>query len=433
MNKQRILLSAIACDPKNGSEPFVGWNFAMMLADDYDVHVLTREYSRPLIDGHPDANKLTFHFADFFGLECQEHNWRYMKGYYLLWEFLVLFKFVGLQARYSFRVVHQVTYNTIDVPGFLWLIPGPRFIWGPVGAGQVPPRSLNAVLGHHRWKDRFRRLVKSVTRYNPVIRGAIWRASIVLLANQETADRLAGLRFRSAMMRELATSVDPDREPPIGDRHDNRIRFLWIGRIIPYKGLTLALDGFRCALDKDAGRTDMELVVIGVGDDMARCKEHARRVGVSDRVIFAGAIPHSEIDGRFAESDAFVFTSVCDTTGTVLLEAMRNARPTIALNHQGAKAMITQGGARLVDIGDYDETADRLGAAMVELARDPDLRLRMGRLALEEVRARHTWAPKRKQLLDIYADVLCEEESIDAVSRRSEQVNLVGQDWRRSN
>ena len=404
--KRKILLSAVACDPSGGSEPYVGWSFAMMLADDYDVHILTREYSRRLIEGHPEADKLTFHFADFFGCERYEHLWRYMKAYYILWQILVLFKVVALQARYSFEIVHHVNYCTIDVPGFLWLIPRTRFIWGPIGGGQVSPPSLKAVYGNRWWKQRVRSLWKTFTRYNPVIRAAIWRASVVLIANQETADRLAGLRFRSAMMREIATSVDADRGPPVDERGDDKVRFLWLSRVDPGKGLTLALDGFRRALDKDAGRTDMELVVIGVGEDLARAKDHAQRLGLSERVVFLGAVPHSEVDRRFAENDVFVFTSVRDTSGMVLLEAMRNAKPTIALNHQGAKGLITQGGGRLVDIGTYDETADRLGAAMVELARDPGLRREMGRLAFQEVQARHTWQAKRAQLLDIYAEVL---------------------------
>jgi glycosyltransferase involved in cell wall biosynthesis len=404
--KRKILLSVFAFDPVTGSEPYVGWNFAMMLADDYDVHILTREYCCNLIAGHPEVDKLTFHFVDFFGCQRHNHLWRYIKPYYVLWQTLVLFKVIALQSRHAFEVVHHVTYNTVDVPGFLWLTPKARFIWGPVGAGQTSPPSLAAVYGDHWWKDRVRGLVKALTRYNPVLRAAIRRAAIVLIANQETADRLAGLRFRSAMMREMATSVAPEWEPPVGERGDRKVRLLWLSHVLPRKGLTLALDGFRRALDRDAGSTDMELVVIGAGVDLPRAKDHARRIGLSERVAFLGAVPHSEVDRRFAENDIFLFTSVQDTTGTVLLEAMRNAQPIIALNHQGAKAMITQGGGRLVDIGTYDETADRLGAAIVELAHDPSLRRQMGRLALQEVRARHTWAAKRTQLLDIYGEVL---------------------------
>jgi glycosyltransferase involved in cell wall biosynthesis len=408
--KRKILLSAFACDPVTGSEPYVGWNWAMLLADDYDVHVLTRKFSHSLITGHPQANKVSFHFVDFLGCESRDHHWRYIKPYYVLWQILILFQVLALQSRHSFEIIHHVTYNTIDVPGFLWLTPRAHFVWGPVGAGQTSPPSLAAVYGDQWWKERVRGVVKSLTRYNPVIRAAIKRAAIVLVVNQETADRLAGLRFRLAMMVETAISAGCDCEPPICKGGDGKLRLLWLSHVFPGKGLTLALDGFRRALDRDAGRTDMKLMVIGAGVDLLRAKDHASRIGLSEHVAFLGAVPHSEVDRCFAENDAFLFTSVRDTSGNVLLEAMRNAKPIIALNHQGAKAMITQGGARLVEIGTYDETADGLGRAIVELAHDPSLRRQMGRLAFQEVRARHTWAAKRLQILDIYAQLLCERK-----------------------
>jgi hypothetical protein len=51
-------------------------------------------------------------------------------------------KVISLQARHSSELIHHVTYNNIDVPGFLWLVPRTRFVWGPVGGGQVAPDRL---------------------------------------------------------------------------------------------------------------------------------------------------------------------------------------------------------------------------------------------------------------------------------------------------
>ena len=113
-----------------------------MLADEYDVHVLTRSYSRTLIEGHSEENTLTFHFADYVGASQYNHRWRFIKFYYIIWQVLVVFKVMSLQARHSFELIHHVTYNNIDVPGFLWLVPRTRFVWGPVGGGQVAPDRL---------------------------------------------------------------------------------------------------------------------------------------------------------------------------------------------------------------------------------------------------------------------------------------------------
>jgi glycosyltransferase involved in cell wall biosynthesis len=400
--KRKVLLSAFACDPVNGSEPYVGWNWALMLADEYDVHVLTRAYSRKLVVGHPDASKVTFHYADYFGFEQHNHHWRYIKPYYVLWQIIVFFKIIGLRAEHSFDLIHHVTYNNIDVPGFLWLVPQTRFIWGPVGGGQTPPPSLAAVYGRAWWKEQVRSLLKASARYNPIIRGAVRRASMVLFANQETSDRLADLRFPSLLMSETAISAVELPESAMPRSGDGRVRLVWLGHVFARKGLLLAVDGFRKAVEYSAGQLEFELVVVGDGDALASSKELAHRAGLSSRITFLGAVSHSQVDRYLKEADIFLFTSVQDTSGNVLLEAMRNAKPIIALNHQGAKALVTQGGARLIDIGSYDETTGRIGAAIVELAGDFALRERMGCASLHEVRERHTWAAKRTQVLDIY-------------------------------
>ena len=378
----------------------------MLLSDTYDVHVLTRTYSRSHIEGHPDAAKLTFHYVDYFGSETQHHHWRFIKPYYVLWQFLVLFKVLQLQARYRFKVIHHVTYNNIDVPGFLWLVPNSRFIWGPVGGGQTAPKSLAIVYGDDWWKENMRRLLKASARYNPIIRAAIKRASMVLLANQETADRLSGLRFQSALMPETAISDKVQPPSVAAPRTDNKVRLLWLSHAFPRKALTLAIDGFRQALEMSNGEIGLELTVVGDGSDLPRAKAMVERYGLSQSASFVGAVPYAEVDRRLSEADIFLFTSVQDTSGNVLFEAMRNAKPIVALNHQGAKALIKGGGAFLVDIGTYAATETALGAAIVKLARDPVLRREMGLRNLREVFERHTWAAKREQVLPIYNEVI---------------------------
>ncbi|MBV8474426.1 MAG: glycosyltransferase family 4 protein, partial [Hyphomicrobiales bacterium] len=248
-------------------------------------------------------------------------------------------------------------------------------------------------------------------RYNPIIRSAIRRAAIVLLANQETADRLAGLRFRSALLTETAIAGDVDAEPPLERRRSGAMRILWLSHVFNRKGLVLAVEGFKSAVDRIAGQIDLELVVVGDGDALAGAKQLAQRIGVADKISFLGAVPHSEVDRHLAEADIFLFTSVQDTSGNVLLEAMREAKPIVALNHQGARALVTQGGARLVDIGSYAETTRALGSAIIDVAADAALRRRMGLAGWREMRERHTWAAKRRQILRIYEDVLAHKNA----------------------
>ena len=401
MSKPKILLSAFACDPVTGSEPYVGWNWAMMLASDFDVHVLTRAYNHPLIETHPNASRLTFHYFDLPGLERHNHHWRFIKPYYVLWQICVLLKVLRLAAQHRFEVIHHITYNNVDVPGFLWLVPNTGFVWGPVGGGQAPPASLRAVYGKGWWKERLRATLKASARYNPVIRAAVHRAKLVMFANQETADRLSGLPIRSALVSETAITPGAEAVSEVAPS-DGVVRILWLSHVFPRKALNLAIEGFASARSNLKDGPATKLIVVGDGQSLPDARLLAQRLAIDDHINFVGAVSHAEVTRHMREADLFLFTSVQDTSGNVLLEAMINGKPIIALDHQGAKALVTQGGGRLIEIGDYQTTTTRIGHAIADLAADPALRLTMAQAARREVRERHSWDAKRKTVRALY-------------------------------
>src|SRR4051812_41404394 len=86
----KILLSAYACEPNKGSEPGVGWNWALALSErGYNVHVLTRSNNREAIERvrmRPDS-RLTFYYYD---LPQRLRFWKHWPGgiylYYLWWQ-----------------------------------------------------------------------------------------------------------------------------------------------------------------------------------------------------------------------------------------------------------------------------------------------------------------------------------------------------------
>ena len=46
----KVLISAYACEPGKGSEPEVGWQWALQMARHHDVTVLTRANNRQAIE-----------------------------------------------------------------------------------------------------------------------------------------------------------------------------------------------------------------------------------------------------------------------------------------------------------------------------------------------------------------------------------------------
>lgn len=402
--KPRLLLSAFACDPKTGSEPYVGWNWATMLADDFDLHVLTRRYSLGLIGDHALAGTATFHGFDLPFCGDRDHHWRFIKPYYIAWQICALFVVLGLNARHRYALVQHATYNNLDVPGFLWLCPGARFVWGPVGGGQTAPASLKAVYGRTWWKERLRGVLKGAARYNPIVRAATRRASLVFFANGETEARLAGLARRTVLM--LETAVAPRLDEPRREHAPGPVRVLWLSHIFPRKGLDLALDAFIQAHELRGSGPELKLIVVGGGPDLARSRLKAEASAAAGHIEVLGAVPHDEVRRHMEEADIFLFTSVQDTSGNVVLEAMRDGLPVIALDHQGAKAMLSGGGGRLVPIGSYADTVRDLASAILALAAAPDERARLGRDGWRRTLDTYSWSAKRETVVGLYRGLL---------------------------
>src|ERR1700756_411917 len=110
----KILLSAYACEPNKGSEPGVGWNWALALARrGYEVHVITRSNNRSPIEQActwPDP-RLTFQYYD---LPRWLRFWKHWPGgiylYYLLWQIGAYQVANRLHAKERFDCVQHITF-----------------------------------------------------------------------------------------------------------------------------------------------------------------------------------------------------------------------------------------------------------------------------------------------------------------------------------
>ena len=64
-------------------------------------------------------------------------------------------------------------------------------------------------------------------------------------------------------------------------------------------------------------------------------------MGVAGHIAWLGWLPHREAIEQYAWADAFVFSSLRDTTGTVVVEALAAGLPVICLDHQGVHDVVT--------------------------------------------------------------------------------------------
>ncbi len=96
---------------------------------------------------------------------------------------------------------------------------------------------------------------------------------------------------------------------------------------------------------------DVLLLVAGEGPALRRLKRHARQWGVADRIRFMGYLDrHTELPDCYRAADLFVFSSKTETQGLVLLEAMAQGTPVVALAEMGTKDVLREGqGCRIAE------------------------------------------------------------------------------------
>src|SRR5690606_34908907 len=81
---------------------------------------------------------------------------------------------------------------------------------------------------------------------------------------------------------------------------------LWVGRMVPVKGLDVLL---RAMASPEVLQSDVLLALVGDGPLRRRLERLASRLGIADRVIFAGAVDHAALPEWYAAADRLVLPS----------------------------------------------------------------------------------------------------------------------------
>lgn len=134
---------------------------------------------------------------------------------------------------------------------------------------------------------------------------------------------------------------------------------------------------------------DATLTLIGDGPDHAAFKAHAERLGVRERTLFVGEKPLTEVPHWYQHADLFVYTSLSETYGQVVSEAMWCGLPVIALaDNMGVSEQVqTDKNGVLIPSGNNIEEANwRFANAVLRLLRDSAQRKQLGHQASQLAR-----------------------------------------------
>ena len=141
--------------------------------------------------------------------------------------------------------------------------------------------------------------------------------------------------------------------------------FVCASRLIPLKGIDLLVKAVATYRQRFG---PCMLWVIGDGPERDSLAQLVHRLGVEDSVTFLGAVDHATLKGAFEACDAFVFPTLQDLVGRVVVEALTAGAPVIASPMTGAVVTIVQNGVNGIVV---DPRADGELAAALHRATDP--------------------------------------------------------------
>ncbi|MCL4472136.1 MAG: glycosyltransferase family 4 protein [Sulfuricella sp.] len=381
-----ILLSAYACLPNVGSEPGVGWKWSLFLAREHKLTVLTHRRFREKIEAelaiNPQPN-IRFLYHDTPLLKAVPFNGATALPKYFVWQLSVMGSARKLVKQERFDFVLHLTMGTFRYPSWMGYL-GIPFYFGPAGGGERAPFRLTKSLPlSERATEWLRSAVILTGKIDPILWLGLSRARVIFARTPETLAALpAGLAKRTIIQQEIG--VPPGSLGIVLRRRnaDEPFRIMSAGRFQGWKGFHLTL--LAAARLKAMGQ-HFELHLFGSGRLEGELRARAQRLGIQNQVHFRGMVPHEAILPEYRRMHAFLFPSLHDSGGNVVLEALGKGLPVVCLALGGPAEFVdeTCGWVVPVNRATEEEIGSALADAIAKLMESESMRVKLAVGALE--------------------------------------------------
>ncbi|GGO60560.1 Glycosyltransferase involved in cell wall bisynthesis [Roseovarius pacificus] len=281
---------------------------------------------------------------------------------------------------------------------------GVPVVIGPMNGNMSYPE------GYEDYESRASRLfvpaARTLGRLANVLIPGKRRADVLLVANERTR---AGLPVPNRGRAEVLVENGVDLSVWSGDTlattatAPGALKLVFMGRLIPLKGLDFSIEAVRLARQQGA---DVTLDILGDGPERAALEAQVAAEGLTDHIRFHGFRSQADCADVLRASDALILNSLRECGGAVVLEAMSMGRPVIAADWGGPADYIDPGCGILVPPVPRQDFPDRLAHAILDLANSPETRQTMGEAGIKKIQSQFDWQKKIDRVLGIYHEVV---------------------------
>jgi len=237
------------------------------------------------------------------------------------------------------------------------------------------------------------------------------RADFILVSSASLAGRLAGPvpKERVAVIGDGVDSAlfQPAPDPALRQRlgiAGDAILVVFLGLLTTYQGVDLLLESARLACREEPR---LHFLVMGYPDE-DRYQKKALALGLAGKVTLPGRINYFEASACLAAGDIAVAPKICRTEANgKLLNYLACALPVAAFDTE-VNREILQENAVYAELSPDDEptSARRLAEAVLTLARDGALRLKLGTAGRRLAKEHYSWKQTAARIEEIYQRLL---------------------------
>ncbi|MDI1309203.1 MAG: glycosyltransferase [Methylotenera sp.] len=180
----------------------------------------------------------------------------------------------------------------------------------------------------------------------------------------------------------------------------DRPMLLYVGRVAFEKNIDFLLEMTKLLAEK---RPDVLLVVTGEGPAEASLHKLAKTLEIENNVQFIGYLDRNkELNACYESADIFVFASKSETQGLVLLEAMAQATPVVAIAELGTASILIEGKGALIAPDETAKFADRVH----QLLLNPEHRFELGKRAKSYALDKWTATLQAQRMIKFYEEII---------------------------
>jgi glycosyltransferase involved in cell wall biosynthesis len=422
MGKIKVLIIAEAANPEWASVPLVGWSHALALSKICQTHLVTQIRNKENIErfGWSEGVEFTSINTEKLATPIYKLSQLIRGGNNLGWtintalqsliypyfERCIWKQFKKSLKLGNYDIVHRITPVSPTAPSFLakkLKDIGIPFVVGPLNGGVAWPKEFPEMQKKEKeWLNNIRNCYKLLPGYRSLRNNA----SAIVCGSKATLEQMP-VNIKHKLIYQPENAIDIERFSLKNSLcNEKHLKLAFVGRLVPYKGCDMAIEAI-AELAK-AGKVTFD--IYGNGPEEQKLTKIIKNLKLENYVTLHGFVPNTQLQEKLVNADMFLFPSIREFGGGVVLESMALGLIPIVLDYAGPAELVDEQCGYLIPMNERAHVIKSIGSTITEIVKNKDLLIEKRINAIRKVDEFFTWQRKAEQDLLIYKWLISDQE-----------------------